>query len=74
MMIGEEHAADLLAGRYVDCNWSYHQTLKYARRQGVSKAALDKAIVQWREALGETEYIKNDIQEGLEMQNAAENT
>lgn len=73
-MIDEENTADILAGRYVDGDWSYRQTLNYARWQGVSKAALDRAIIQWRKALGETEYIKNDIQEGLEMPNATENT
>ena len=64
---GVADAANILAGRYVDGSWSYSQSLIFARNDGVSKAALDRAIIQWRKTLGETEYIKNDIQEGLEV-------
>ena len=73
MKIDEADAANILAGRYVDGSWPYSQSLIFARNDGISKAALDRAIIQWRKTLGETEYIKNDIREGLEMQNAAEN-
>lgn len=73
-MIGEADTADILAGRYVDGIWSYPQILKYAEERGVSKSALDKAIIEWREALGEKAFLESDIQNGLEMQNAAENT
>lgn len=74
MKIDEADAANILAGRYVDGSWPYSQSLIFARNDGISKAALDRAIIQWHKTLGETEYIKNDIREGLEMQNAAENT
>lgn len=67
MKIDEADAANILAGRYVDGSWSYSQSLIFARNDGVSKAALDRAIIQWRKTLGETGYIKNDIREGLEI-------
>lgn len=66
-IISEADAADILAARYVDGSWPYSQSLIFAMNDGVSKAALDRAIIQWCKTLGETEYIKNDIREGLEM-------
>ena len=67
MMIGEADTSDILAGRYVDGTWSYSQILKYAEERGVSKSALDKAIIEWREALGEKAFLENDIRSGLEV-------
>lgn len=67
MLISEADTADILAGRYVDGIWSYPQILKYAEERGVSKSTLDKAIIKWREALGEKAFLENDIQSGLEM-------
>ena len=67
MLIGEADTADILAGRYVDGIWSYSQILRYAEERGVSKSALDKAIIEWREALGEKAFLENDIQNGLEV-------
>lgn len=67
MIISEADTADILAGRYVDGIWSYSQILRYAEERGVSKGALDKAIIEWREALGEKAFLENDIQSGLEI-------
>lgn len=69
----EEEKADILAARYVDGSWPYSQSLVFARNDGVSKEALDKAIIELRRTLGEEEYIENDIREGLVIPNAAEN-
>lgn len=69
-MIDEADTADILAERYVNGTCSYIQSLEYAEERGVSKSALDKAIIDWREALGEKTFLDNDIQNGLEMMKA----
>lgn len=66
-MIGEMETADIVAGQYIDGNLSYKQALNLCGRNGVSKAALDAAIVSWRKALGEEAFIQNDICKGLEV-------
>lgn len=66
-MIDEADTADIVAGQYIDGNLSYKQAINLCKRNGVSKAALDSAIVDWRKALGEEVLLKYDIQKGVEV-------
>lgn len=66
-MIDETDTADIVAGQYIDGNLSYKQAINLCKRNGVSKAALDSAIVDWRKALGEEVLLKYDIQKGVEV-------